>query len=788
MGMIAPRYGALVSLMFVPTSVVAQEYVHAEDVAPRLTPGQLTRHARADEADRRAIENRRTPPPERVRRALERANRRRVLQQDLMLATQAHPPMRVDRAAMDAWQRITGESASELNVEQHYAHCVALAREHHVMSDAARSCQRRVHGDNELPLPLLLPEFDPDFANDLAGDVSHERFSRSLQALRRSPSNRTLRLRVATMRVLTYDSARALHALRRLEADDYDARLVRAAALNSLGRTQEALTTLDRALRSAPARPEAPFNYAQILLGGQRPLFRGPERETRLALAAYRAHLCSVGQNGIRSESVRHAATVATRLQAELEHPSNWSIEISNRPVLPLDRLPPALRRNWSGRSPMSNCSDAVDRLTRILRAPTRSSRTRPTRMLRPVYPPLTAIVGPKPRFRWIGSASTLEICRDRACTDVLTRHRVDDGTFQPRRALRVGRWYWRVRNDNTNSVARVLWVRPNEPSVLSLADTNGDGWPDVPLNESGVVAQFDTRGAPQRVGAPGGVTRTAWSQFAGDLDADGFGDVVRVTGHGLEVAYGSASGLDAVHRVETDEFITEVEPIGDIDANGYDDLVLDGNSHGLLLFGPTGARHVDEPYEFGRGVRALGDINGDGRIDAATLDYENRWTARALGPRLRTTHHTLLNQSSRPPLWRVGDVTGDGFDDLLLWRPTEQTRHPRGELQVFRGSRGGIRARRSSFVTMPSPYSHPIRVGDVNDDGRDDVVWIESNAVVLRHGTRRGLGNATRLRAWPERTDLVATRAPDNTVWLFAPFSREAWRLDGSQLRTIAF
>ena len=102
MGMIAPRYGALLWIMFVPTSLVAQEYVHAEDVAPRLTPDQLTRHAHADEADRRAIDNRRTAPSERVRRALARANRRRALQQDLMLATQAHPPMRVDRAAMDA--------------------------------------------------------------------------------------------------------------------------------------------------------------------------------------------------------------------------------------------------------------------------------------------------------------------------------------------------------------------------------------------------------------------------------------------------------------------------------------------------------------------------------------------------------------------------------------------------------------------------------------------------------------------------------------------------------------
>ncbi len=88
----------------------------------------------------------------------------------------------------------------------------------------------------------------------------------------------------------------------------------------------------------------------------------------------------------------------------------------------------------------------------------------------------------------------------------------------------------------------------------------------------------------------------------------------------------------------------------------------------------------------------------------------------------------------------------------------------------------------------MPSPYSRPIVVGDVQGDGRDDVVWIEDDQVVLRNGRARGLGRAQQLHPWPRNRALVVTRLPGEpaTLWLFAPLEETAFRVEGGRVTEV--
>jgi hypothetical protein len=207
--------------------------------------------------------------------------------------------------------------------------------------------------------------------------------------------------------------------------------------------------------------------------------------------------------------------------------------------------------------------------------------------------------------------------------------------------------------------------------SAGSAGDVNADGYDDV------VVGAFGYAGMMGRVyvypGGPGGMSvkpiftaigENPGDRFGysvgrgGDVNGDGYGDIIVGAAHygdgrGRVYVYaGTAQGLSAVPiftasgDAAQDQFGYSVGTAGDVDGDGYDDVVVgawrfDGSVGRVYIYGggPEGVSAAPlftitgEAMEnwFGKSVGTAGDVNGDDFADLVVGAYGyNTWTGRA--------------------------------------------------------------------------------------------------------------------------------------------------------------
>ncbi len=228
-----------------------------------------------------------------------------------------------------------------------------------------------------------------------------------------------------------------------------------------------------------------------------------------------------------------------------------------------------------------------------------------------------------------------------------------------------------------------------------------------------------------------------------GDLDGDGLPDygLLRPSAQVLDL-YSGTDGLPLGSidgaPLAMDFFV--VEPLGDVDGDGFGDLALSdiGGDGKVVVYswGSSTVLHTLLPSfsngEFGRSLEAVGDLDGDGVTDLlvgapATFNDDGRVYAYS------GASGAQLFQSSIPDPaaafgWRIvdlGDQDGDGVSDFAASAPSADSLfgNDYGRIYVFSG------ATRNVIVALggagPDGFLGEAlaRIDDLDGDGRADLL-----------------------------------------------------------------
>ena len=264
------------------------------------------------------------------------------------------------------------------------------------------------------------------------------------------------------------------------------------------------------------------------------------------------------------------------------------------------------------------------------------------------------------------------------------------------------------------------------------------------------------------------------------DFNGDGYADLAAADpSHAITIVYGSKRGLSATHtqkltrrspalanRVASFRGLGRSITSADFDADSYADLATSAGKQLLVVYGGQNglaARtdiiekrylELDDP-EGDPPPLATGDFDNDGNVDlvVSTPGGEDssgtvavfRGSEVGLDP---DNAIKISRDSAGVPgkgfpedgfgsAVAVGDVTGDGRDDLMITSPAAVSgqfgeREPHGSVYLFPGSSAGVRARDNSIMRAGAVLKDPkwfsvdagtkLAVGDLDGDHTADL------------------------------------------------------------------
>nr|HEX4317024.1 VCBS repeat-containing protein [Kofleriaceae bacterium] len=395
-----------------------------------------------------------------------------------------------------------------------------------------------------------------------------------------------------------------------------------------------------------------------------------------------------------------------------------------------------------------------------------------------------------RPEFRYaaVPGATHYELALDRTCdvasmqtcpfanaltlTSTTTSVRPTD-PLPVTTARPVGsRYFWRVRACDDADCGAWSDVRYLNVGRL-LDDTDGDGYSDVVVGSLKLNAAFYYQGSPAGlpVGSPPDTIPTPTDQFglgntfsffadtlvAGDFDGDGFADVAvwGADSSGIDgdifVLEGSTTGLQSTSVPQLtdptsnqDSFGSRMFSPGDLNGDGFDDLVVNNNDQlDLYLGGPAGLRSppmaITVPSLTGghQSNNGIGDVDGDGFADFAIADGSNQHLLVFTGAAGDTAGATQIAQLAVAGTSEFGFVVtgglldGDELSDLVVFG---QDGSGNGLAYGFHGTPGGVAATPYQTTVGPTGFGGCAEV--VTDDTTPYVIAGAQDRVVELDGT----------------------------------------------------
>jgi hypothetical protein len=305
---------------------------------------------------------------------------------------------------------------------------------------------------------------------------------------------------------------------------------------------------------------------------------------------------------------------------------------------------------------------------------------------------------------------------------------------------------------------------------VRLLADVNGDKRPDiVGFGDDGVwlaLAQPNGGFGPatfviQNLGVNQGWDPSKHVRIMADINGDGKADIVAFGDDGVWTALSTGTGFSAPTFVLANFGYNQgwrvdkhVRLLADVNGDGRQDIVAFGDDGvWLALAQPNGGfgpatfviqnLGVNQGWDPSKNVRMMADINGDGKADIVAFGDDGVWTALSAGTGFAAPTFVLANFGYNQG-WRVdkhvrllADVNADGRQDVVAFGDD-------GVWLALAQPNGGFGP--AMFVIQNlgvnqgwDPSKHVRTVGDINGDGKADIVAFGDDGVWTALSTGAG-------------------------------------------------